>query len=318
MGTGMGTGIGIGIGIGIGLTGTTGRSRSRKACRACSEARPISAFFAGEHPGLVCLNRRSVVKIPFPKGTPRTSGRATEPAFFLSGIPTRRRSQKDRPTPKMRKEISELWKLIEPYTAGAGFDLVELQWGRDGGGWALRIFIDRPFTPGDGPRLPGASEPDPLFGRPAVGHEDCERVSRDVSAALDVADIIPHEYVLEVSSPGLDRPLRREQDFRRFAGQQVKIRTSEPVEGRKNFAGTLVGAQAGVAEVSADGRSYRVPIDLVAKANLVPDWAAEFRRSQQAEQEIHAGRGGTGGGGGEPGVGRPRGSNSRPQGAHHE
>jgi ribosome maturation factor RimP len=197
----------------------------------------------------------------------------------------------------MRKEIAELWNLIEPYAKGAGFDLVELQWGREGGGWALRVFIDRPFTPGDGPRLPGAGEPDPLFASPGVGFEDCERVSRDISAALDVADVIPHGYVLEVSSPGLDRPLRREEDFRRFAGQEVKLRTTEPVEGRRNFSGTLVGAQAGVAEVKVDDRTYRVPIDLVAKANLVPDWAAEFRRSQQAERT-----GGSGaGGGGEPG-----------------
>jgi ribosome maturation factor RimP len=133
-----------------------------------------------------------------------------------------------------------------------------------------------------------------------VGFEDCERVSRDVSAALDVADVIPHGYVLEVSSPGLERPLRREQDFRRFAGQQVKIRSLEPVEGRRNFSGTLVGAQAGVAEVESDGRTYRVPIDLVARANLVPDWAAEFRRS--------------GGSPGEASRARP----NRRQGAHHE
>jgi ribosome maturation factor RimP len=215
---------------------------------------------------------------------------------------------------EMRKDIAELWKLIEPYTQGAGFDLVELQWGRDGGGWALRIFIDRPFTPGDGPRLPGADRIDSLFEAEPVSHEDCERVSRDVSAALDVADVIPHGYVLEVSSPGLERPLRREQDFQRFAGQEVKIRTTDPVEGRRNFSGTLVGAKAGVVEVSAEGRTFRVPIDLVAKANLVPDWAAEFRRTQDTQK----GDNGHSGGGGEPGMRRPRGSTSRPQGAHHE
>jgi ribosome maturation factor RimP len=215
----------------------------------------------------------------------------------------------------MRKEIAELWNLIEPYAMGAGFDLVELQYGREGGGWALRVFIDRPYTPGDGPRLPGATEPDPLFAPQPVTFEDCERVSRDVSAALDVADLIPHAYALEVSSPGLDRPLRREQDFRRFAGQEVKIRTTEPVEARRNFSGTLVGAHDGVAEVTADGQTYRIPIDLVAKANLVPDWAAEFRRSEPADK---VGGSGAGGGVGEPGSRRPRGSHSRPQGAHHE
>jgi ribosome maturation factor RimP len=191
----------------------------------------------------------------------------------------------------MRKEIADLWNLIEPYARGAGFDLVELSWGREGGGWALRVYIDRPYGPesgngeNDGPRLPHATGTDPLFQTPPVDFEDCERVSRDVSAALDVADAIPHAYVLEVSSPGLERPLRREQDFRRFAGQQVKIRSTEPVEGRRNFSGTLVGAAAGVAEVESEGRTYRVPIELVARANLVPDWAAEFRRSSESQGE---------------------------------
>jgi ribosome maturation factor RimP len=179
----------------------------------------------------------------------------------------------------MRKEIAELWNFIEPVARGAGFDLVELQWGREGGGWALRVFIDRPYSPDDGPRLPGATGPDELFEQPGVGFAECERVSHDLSAALDVADLIPHGYALEVSSPGLERPLRREQDFRRFAGEQVKVRTTSPVEGRRNFVGKLAGAEAGVIEVESDGHRYRVPIDLVAKANVVPDWAAEFRRS---------------------------------------
>ena len=76
-----------------------------------------------------------------------------------------------------------------------------------------------------------------------VGLDDCERVSRDVSAALDVADIIPHAYQLEVSSPGLDRPLRRERDFARFVGESARIRLVDGVEGRRNFSGTLRGGQ---------------------------------------------------------------------------
>jgi ribosome maturation factor RimP len=183
----------------------------------------------------------------------------------------------------MRKENQQLWDLIEPYARSAGFDLVELQWGREEGGWVLRIFIDRPWA--DGPRLPGASEPSDIFRAPTITHEDCERVSRDVSAALDVADVITQAYRLEVSSPGLERPLRREQDFQRFAGQKIKIRTTDPVDGRRNFSGTLVGAQGGAVEIECDGRSYQVPLDMVVRANLVPDWTAEFRRASQAEAE---------------------------------
>ena len=178
----------------------------------------------------------------------------------------------------MRKEIADLWDLVEPYARAAGFDLVELQSGREEGGWVLRIYIDRPWSQDAGPRLPGSTEQHELFRAPPISHEDCERVSRDVSAPLDVADLIPHTYRLEVSSPGLERPLRREQDFRRFAGQKVKIRTTDAVEGRRHFSGTLVGARDGAAEVDCEGQSYRVPIDAVARAHLVPDWAAEFGR----------------------------------------
>ena len=112
-----------------------------------------------------------------------------------------------------------------------------------------------------------------------VSHADCERVSRDISAALDVADIIPHAYQLEVSSPGLDRPLRRERDFARFAGQSARVKLADGVEGRRNFSGTIRGAKDGVVEIECDGRSYQLPIEQVAKANLVPDWEREFHRS---------------------------------------
>ena len=185
----------------------------------------------------------------------------------------------------MRKEIANLWNLVEPVAKGLGFDLVELQWTRDEGGWALRVFIDRPFGPEDAPRLPGASAPDEMFRPPAVGHEDCEQVSRDLSAALDVADVIPHAYRLEVSSPGIERPLRKEEDFRRFKGQKAKIKTIDPVAGRRNFSGTLAGAEGGFAGIEIDGEDGRitqVPIDQIAKANLVPDWAAEFKRASLA------------------------------------
>jgi ribosome maturation factor RimP len=103
-------------------------------------------------------------------------------------------------------------------------------------------------------------------------------VSRDLSAALDVADIIPHAYQLEVSSPGLDRPLRRERDFARFVGESARIRLVEGVEGRRNFSGTIRGAKDGRVEIECDGRSYQLPIDEIAKANLVPDWEREFHR----------------------------------------
>src|SRR5690242_11470811 len=125
----------------------------------------------------------------------------------------------------MRKDVQELWLLAEPYVRDAGFDLIEVQYGREPTGWVVRLFIDTPADAGAGKMQADRIGP--------VGLDDCERVSRDVSAALDVADLVPHAYQLEVSSPGLDRPLRRERDFARFVGESARIRLIDGVEGRR-------------------------------------------------------------------------------------
>ena len=170
----------------------------------------------------------------------------------------------------MRKDLKDLWLLTEPYVRDAGFDLIEVVSGREASGWVVRLFIDSPA---------GASAP--VAAEVTVSHEDCARVSRDVSAALDVADIISHAYQLEVSSPGLDRPLRREGDFARFVGESAHIKLSDEdgVAGRRNFSGKIVAAKDGRVEIECDGRSYQLPIDGIAKANLIPDWEREFHRS---------------------------------------
>jgi ribosome maturation factor RimP len=169
----------------------------------------------------------------------------------------------------MRKDLKDLWSLTEPYVRDAGFDLIEVTSGRESTGWVLRLFIDAP------PAAKGAEV--------TVSHDDCARVSRDVSAALDVADFFTHAYQLEVSSPGLDRPLRREGDFARFVGQNARVKLSDEggqaVGGRRNFSGTIRSAKDGRVEIECDGRSYLLPVDEIAKANLVPDWEREFHRS---------------------------------------
>jgi len=197
------------------------------------------------------------------------------PALFFCPTKETRNKQKrntQAPKPRMRKDVQDLWLLAEPYVRDAGFDLIEVQYGREPSGWVVRLFIDTPAGAGAGP-VASAEQ----LGK--VGLEDCERVSRDVSAALDVADSIPHAYQLEVSSPGLDRPLRRERDFARFVGQSARIRLNDGVEGRRNFHGTLQAAKDGRVEIACDGRSYSLPIDDIQKANLVPDWEREFHRS---------------------------------------
>jgi ribosome maturation factor RimP len=181
----------------------------------------------------------------------------------------------------MRKDVQDLWLLAEPYVRDAGFDLIEVHYGREPSGWVVRMFIDTPAVAGVGTMAPGqvgGVEP-PQGSARTVGLDDCERVSRDVSAALDVADCVPHAYQLEVSSPGLDRPLRRERDFARFVGESARIRLIDGVEGRRNFLGTLQAAKDGRVEIACDGRSYTLAIDDIQRANLVPDWEREFHRS---------------------------------------
>ena len=148
-------------------------------------------------------------------------------------------------------DIEALRALIGPVAEGLGYDLVDLAWKHESGSWVLRLFIDR---------LDGGG----------VGLEDCSRVSRVVSAELDVADPIPVAYQLEVSSPGLNRPLRREADFRKFVGKKVKVRTRHPVGDatRRNFTGTLRAVAEGRLSVEVDGRPFEIPIDDVEKANL--------------------------------------------------
>lgn len=155
--------------------------------------------------------------------------------------------------------------LLEPILARDGYELVEVEWLREGGGWTLRLFIDR---------------------EGGVGIDDCQAVSRTVEPVLDVEDFIEPAYSLEVSSPGVNRPLRRPRDFERFAGQRVKMKAFGPLESaaglpaRKQWSGTLRGIRDGRVEVEVDGKLHRIPVDRIAKANLEYDLEADLRRKE--------------------------------------
>jgi ribosome maturation factor RimP len=143
----------------------------------------------------------------------------------------------------------ELQAVIEPAVESLGYELVDLEvkvGGRDG---LVRVFIDQP----DG-----------------IGLDDCEAVSRQVSAVLDVEDPIPGHYTLEVSSPGLDRPLTKREHFERFAGEDVRIRLRTPIEGRRNFRGAIRAVHDDSIDVEVDGQSHTLPIATIASARLVP------------------------------------------------
>ena len=125
----------------------------------------------------------------------------------------------------------------------------------------LRVVIDRP-DPG---RVETLEE--------SVGIEDCQRVSHDLSALLDVEDEfgevdLADKYTLEVSSPGLDRPLRHEADYRRFAGRLAKVVTTEPIERQSAFAGRIAGIENGVVLLEEGRRTHRVPLEKVKRAHL--------------------------------------------------
>jgi len=166
------------------------------------------------------------------------------------------------------QDVIERVRTIADRVAGShGLDVFNVQYRREGPGMVLRVQIDRPWDGTHG--RPGAQVED------GVTVEDCARVSRDLSAVLDVEDVIPAAYTLEISSPGLDRPLRHADDYSRFTGRRAKLVMREAVDGQMFFKGRLDGIEdlgerreRAVLIVGDDGRSHRVPIGVITRANL--------------------------------------------------
>lgn len=138
--------------------------------------------------------------------------------------------------------------LVEPVLDEMGFELVEVEYLGAGGGRVLRVYVDRPG---------------------GVTLDDCARVSREIGVLIDVKDLIPERYVLEVSSPGLNRRLKKEKDFVWAIGKKVKVRMKNPKEGRRNFSGRLTGMKEGTIVVEMDQGETALPIREIEKANLV-------------------------------------------------
>jgi ribosome maturation factor RimP len=154
--------------------------------------------------------------------------------------------------------VSRAEALVEPLVRAEGFELVELEYAREPQGWVLRLFIDRPGR-------------DPMAKEGGVGLEECARVSHAVETALEVEDLVPHAYSLEVSSPGINRPLRRPEHFAKVVGSRVKVKTFGPVgqPPRKSFSGVL--EQVGSIDITVQvegGGAFQIPFRDIAKANL--------------------------------------------------
>ena len=155
-----------------------------------------------------------------------------------------------------RALISSLWTMIEPVLEPEGIELVEVEFKMDSGRWILRLYID----------LPGG-----------VSLDDCELVSRQVGALLDIKNPIEQPYHLEVSSPGINRVLRKEKDFNRFAGSPIRVKTRRKVAGRRNFSGVLKGMEDSWIVLEVDGNRVEIDPEDVEKAQLHLPEADLFR-----------------------------------------
>ncbi|HEX7372114.1 MAG TPA: ribosome maturation factor RimP [Thermodesulfobacteriota bacterium] len=151
---------------------------------------------------------------------------------------------------KFENLLQEVREVVEPILESQGFELVDLEYQRESQGWVLRIYLDR---------------------EGGVSLEDCAGISHEVGAILEVKDLIPSSYILEVSSPGLARPLKKPEDFNKFRNQMVKIKLYEPFDGRKNFKGTLLGLEGDRVRVEVEQQVYELPLQRIAKANLEID-----------------------------------------------
>jgi len=158
-----------------------------------------------------------------------------KPTFFMESDNGKRR---------VKKVIRT---LVEPVVTYAGMELVDVEYGPGPSGLVLRLIIDRP----DG-----------------VTVDDCAEIGHLVGDLLDGKDPVPGRYNLEVSSPGINRPLKKREDFGRFADHKVLIKTREPIDGRMNFRGILHGIKGDLVLVSSEEVTFSIPFDKIAKARL--------------------------------------------------
>lgn len=142
--------------------------------------------------------------------------------------------------------------LLNEYLADKDLELYRLVHKKEGKDWILRVLLDKPED----------SEQE------YVDIEECEEVARWLSDKLDELGFSDKQYNLEVCSPGLDRELIKESDFRRFAGREVEVKTYEQINGMKNFEGTLIGKENNVIKLDIDGATLELPADKVSKINL--------------------------------------------------
>ncbi len=144
-------------------------------------------------------------------------------------------------------DLSKIETLISPLLEQEGAELVDLEYAREGSRWVLRVYIDRP---------------------PRISLDDCAYFSDRIGSLLDSSRILDAAYVLEVSSPGIDRVIKKEKDFQRFSGKAAKIQLKEPLEGRRNFSGVIRGCQGGQVEFECEEKTFSFDINSIEEARL--------------------------------------------------
>jgi ribosome maturation factor RimP len=157
----------------------------------------------------------------------------------------------------MDATIAQIWRLAAPLTETRGMEIIDIELKHESGrgGRVLRLYLDKP----GGPNM-----------------DDLSQVSRELSELLDVDDVVEGAYTLEVSSPGINRPLKRPEHFLPFVGKKVRVRTREMVKGRRSFVGPLLEVSADRIALDQDGTRCEIPFTLIEKSNYEHDWSAEY------------------------------------------
>jgi ribosome maturation factor RimP len=161
--------------------------------------------------------------------------------------------------------------LVGPIAEAHGAEVVDVEFKTEQGGWVLRIYVEKV----------GASAHRLSTKDAAVDLELCAKVAREVSPALDVADIVPHRYHLEVSSPGVERPLRRREDFTRFQGEKAKLWLHKPCAGQKVLVGTLTSFEKDVVAIQDGHRTFQVPFEDIERGRLVFEFGPASKPGQK-------------------------------------
>ena len=156
-------------------------------------------------------------------------------------------------------DLEKIEAILEPAVQSAGCDLVACEWAMEGGRAVLRVLVDK---------------------EGGVLVQDCERISHLLDPLLDVEDLIPGRYNLEISSPGLERPLRKFSDFKRFTGNAVRLKTKIPLQNRSHFKGVIRKVEDETIFIEGEGATFEVPFKEVHRARLEVDWVSELKKKK--------------------------------------